>query len=458
MRYTMTLLERDFEQLRNHLTSTANETAAYLLGGLSVTPSETRILIREVHPVVPTEIESASPRHLSIRSTSYARAIKKSRELKTSFVFIHSHPSGPDDFSPQDDREEPPLFQLAHFRNQQPAHASLVLSNGNRLIGRVWLADGTTAPLERIRVLGDRWRFMFSGTDGEAVPEYFDRQVRAFGSEIQKLLKRLHIGVIGAGGTGSAVMEQLIRLGVGKITIVDNQRLEASNVNRVYGSSTFDDGASKTALLARLGANIGLHTDIEQVPRHLSYKTVAQALRDCDIIFGCTDDEWGRSILTRLAVYYLIPVLDLGVLIDPHGEQIRSIQGRVTMLAAGVACLFCRERITSARVAAESITATDPNRATELRAEGYIAGVEAPAPSVIAFTSGVASAAVAEVLARLTAFKGDDPRPTELIYRFDQDGIGGNARSPKADCFCADKDLWGAGDRKPFLGVTWRAE
>lgn len=459
MKYTMTFLERDFETLLQHGARSQHEEGAYLIGRLSVSSNEIRILIREVIPVHVDDVESRSPVHMSIRSASYVRSIKRSLSTDGVFVFVHTHPGGPDSFSPQDDAEEPPLFRVAHGRNPQPLHASLILSRNERLVGRVWLPDGTTAPLERIRVIGNSWRVFFGGQCAEdPIPAHFDRQVRAFGADIQRLLSRLHVGIVGAGGTGSAVAEQLIRLGVGYLTVIDDDRFAASNVNRVYGSSLFDDGIAKTTLVARAASHIALGTHVTAIPRHLSFKTVAEALKDTDFIFGCTDDQWGRSILIRLAIYYLLPVFDLGVIIDPREHTIRSVHGRLTILQPGNACLFCRERISADRVAAESIAAIDPARAAALTKEGYIPGADEPAPAVIAFTSAVAASAVAELLDRFIGYKLTEGKSSEFIYRFDSDAIARNSRPPKADCFCSDQTLWGAADRKPFLGVTWRPE
>jgi tRNA A37 threonylcarbamoyladenosine dehydratase len=77
---------------------------------------------------------------------------------------------------------------------------------------------------------------------------FFDRQVRAFGTDVQKLLKRLRIGMVGVGGTGSAVAEQIIRLGVGSVLAADGEAFEASKVNRVAKVLGIDVPAS---LLAR---------------------------------------------------------------------------------------------------------------------------------------------------------------------------------------------------------------
>jgi len=442
----MTFLETDFGQLGSHLSRSGDEQAAYIAARVVTTPQETRFLVRKVNPVPTEDLDAQSPVHLEIPSRSYVPAIKRSKLDESAFVFVHSHPGGPDDFSPQDEREEPPLFALAHDRNPQPAHASLVASRGAKAFrGRVWLPNGSTAPIDLIRVIGARWRFLFrDGGDGP-LPEYFDRQVRAFGSEIQRLLGRLHVGIVGAGGTGSAVAEQLVRLGLGELTIIDPDRFEPSNVNRVYGSSTFDAGIPKVTIAARHAHDIALGTRVNPIHGRVGFRSVTEKLLGCDLVFGCTDDQWGRSVLTRLAVYYAIPVIDLGVIIDPDGEMIRSIHGRVTMLQPGYACLYCRER-------------TDPARAAELASEGYIAGVQAPAPAVGSFTTAVAAAGVAELLDRVTGYKTAEAKPSEFLLRFEADAFSRNHRPPLPTCFCTNDDTRMAGDRPLFLGMTWAQE
>jgi molybdopterin/thiamine biosynthesis adenylyltransferase len=459
MRYTLTFLGANHQELVDHLRSSTDELAAFIHARVVVMGDEIRLLVRGIEPVAAADIETSSPVHLSIVSRAYVHSIKRSRIRECAFGFVHSHPRGPAAFSPQDDQEEPDLFRLAHSRNPQAVHFSLVAANdAASLIGRVWHPDGTTSPIDLVRVIGDYWDFTYA--DEAAAPRpFFARQVLALGSEIQNTLERLHVGVVGVGGTGSAVVEQLIRLGVGRITLIDPDHFDDSNVNRVYGSSTYDRGLPKVTIAARHSAHMGLGTQCVPVPGHAGKQSVARKLRECDVIFGCTDDQWGRSVLCRLAIYYLVPVIDMGVSIDPNDDgSIRSIHGRVTMLQPSYACLFCRERITPKGVRDESIRINDPERAKALAAEGYIAGVAAPAPAVIPFTSTVASTAIAEFIDRLVRYKSSDTKPSEFILRFEGDTIRRNTHPPTTDCFCNKNELWGAGDRKLFMGISWPQE
>jgi ThiF family protein len=459
-RYSLTILEEDYTQLQRVLTTNAGvENGAYLLCRQAQTPAETRLLVREVIPIEAEHLLEVSPVHMKIASPSYRRAMKRADEQKCGFVFVHTHPNSDAPHSLQDDREEAPLFKTAYARiHNDVTHASLVINERGISAARVWLVDGSTRPIERVRIVGKRLRFWFAEKGGALIREFFDRQVRAFGPELQQLLDRLKIGIVGIGGTGSAVLEQLTRLGVGELVISDGQRFEASNVNRLYGSRTIDQDLAKVKIGQRVIADIGLGTRLTVIDRPITYKSVMAALRECDVIFGCTDEEWGRSILSRMAIYYGIPVFDLGVKIDSGAGQIRSIQGRVTTLLPGAACLFCRGRITAERIAIESLRATDPKAAAERVREGYAPELEDPAPAVIPFTTTVAASSVSELLHRLTGFMGEDRNSTEIIHLFDVTSTRRNSKLPLAGCFCAPRASWMRGDVRPLLDTSWREE
>jgi molybdopterin/thiamine biosynthesis adenylyltransferase len=460
-RYTLTFLEGGFEELRGCLNSSPGvENAAYLICRVSSCESELRLLVREVIPVAGEHILEASGVHMKIASISFRTAMKRADADKGSFVFVHTHPEGKPNHSAQDDREEAPLFRTAYARvHSEPAiHASLVFSGDRISSARVWLPDGTVRPIERVRIVGKRLHFWFSETDDELIPDFFDRQIRAFGRELQPLLRRLRIGVVGAGGTGSAVIEQLTRLGVGCLLISDGESFEASNVNRLYGSRVSDQGLPKVKIIERLVADIGLGTEVRLFPRPITFRSVFEEFRTCDVIFGCTDDEWGRSLLTRLAIYYAIPVFDMGVKIDSKDGLIRSINGRVTTLVPGTACLYCRSRITSEGVGVESLRATNPERAEVQVKEGYIPELGEPAPSVVPFTTTVASSAVAEFLHRLTGYMGPDRNSSEVLHLFDSTTVRRNSKPSRPECFCANRSFWCRGDTRPLLDTTWRSE
>jgi molybdopterin/thiamine biosynthesis adenylyltransferase len=387
--------------------------------------------------------------------------MKRADRERASFVLVHSHPTGMLNHSSQDDMEEPALFRTAYNRiaTKDAIHGSLVVSEPRMPQGRVWMDNGRTAPIDVIRIIGRRIRFVpYGGLFGEVDTSFHDRAVRAFGPDLQPLLQNLTVGVVGAGGTGSSVIEQLIRLGVGHLIVADGQTLESSNVSRVYGSTIDDVGISKVMLIRRLARHVGFNTRVEIIKRPITFQSELKKFRDCDIIFGCTDDQWGRSLLSLLSIEYSLPVFDLGVKIDSNDGVIRSIPGRITTLMPGLPCLYCRNHITVDGVQAEQLQELAPEEAEQRRREGYIPELPNAEPAVIAFTTATAALAIGEFLHRLTGFKGEDYKAGELLIRFDESAIKKPGALQAPGCICSDASRIGRGDQRRFLGQTWRAE
>ena len=140
--------------------------------------------------------------HAQLRPEFVARVAKQARLQKLSLVFVHTHPgnSAPH-FSPIDDRGEEELDAFLVRRGQTYPHAAIVLSLGGmsaRLLGR-------NEPM-RVVSMGDRRIVEFDPECKKSdVFDMYDRQVRAFGMDGQRILNSLCVAVVGLGGTGSIV-------------------------------------------------------------------------------------------------------------------------------------------------------------------------------------------------------------------------------------------------------------
>jgi hypothetical protein len=134
------------------------------------------------------------------------------------------------------------------------------------------------------------------------------------------------------------------------------------------------------------------------------------------------------------------------------------VQGRVTTLVPGSACLFCRGRITSEGIRAQVIREANPCEAEQLSKQGYIPELQDHAPAVISLTTAVAATAVTELIHRLTGFMGSDRDSNEVIHLFDQARLRTNSVAATPECFCGDRARWGRGDTQPFLDSVWADE
>ncbi|GAA4720244.1 HesA/MoeB/ThiF family protein [Sphingomonas lutea] len=113
----------------------------------------------------------------------------------------------------------------------------------------------------------------------------------------QRKLKAASVVVIGAGGIGSAVLPALAGAGVGRITIIDDDAIELSNLHRQPLFRESDAGASKAEVAAARLAD--LNSLIEVVPRRarIDADNAAELLAGHDLIIDGSD-----NFATRLAV------------------------------------------------------------------------------------------------------------------------------------------------------------
>jgi molybdopterin/thiamine biosynthesis adenylyltransferase len=432
------------------------EVAGVLIVGRSETERELRLLGREFVPAPVGAYLEQTERFLALDSSAYMPALARAAELGASAVFVHTHPVNAAEMSPLDDGVDDDLRDVFQIRTGIDLYASLVLhADGDDLSfsGRAWRAAEAIGPITMIREIGERFRFTSSVDAPEPLPppEAFNRQVLAFGGPIQQLLRRLHVGIVGGGGTGSPTGEQLVRLGVGTITTVDFDVLTEDNVTRVYGSSIDQAGDKKTEVLRANAERIGLDTVVHVVDAHADTLEAMHALRACDVIFGCTDDESGRLAIARLTYWCLIPVLDMAVVLDSLDGNLRGIFGRLDVQVPGSACVQCAEVIDQARLRAEQL---EPDELEELKAEGYAPELDMSDPSVIAYTTMISSLAVSELILRLTG--AGLPGASRLMVMAHDRRIVSTFMEPDGGHWCGQPPTWGTGvtRRRPF-GQLW---
>ncbi len=438
------------------------ESGAVLLVGMAQTPDGLRLLGRELRWVPAEAYEIRTAKSLRISSSGYVEALREAEQIGAVPLWIHTHPGVASDptRSEHDDIVDLELETTFPNRAGVSLYGSAVFAPGGRWFrfsGSVWTEGRLTSwMIHRLIVVGPRLAVLPSvdAPAADQLPVHFDRQVRAFGGDVQRILSQLRVGVVGCGGTGSAVAEQLIRLGIKSILLVDPDVLSDSNVTRVYGSTPADVGRSKVDVLAEHLSRIAPDARIETCADSITREQVARRLPSCDVLYGCTDDNAGRLVLSRLASHYIIPVFDIGVLLSSSGGRLEGIDARVTILVPGNACLVCRNRIDLTRAQAELL---DPEERASLQAEGYAPELGGVEPAVVPYTSLVASFAVGELLERLIGY-GPDQEPGELLVRCHDREVSTNSRAPNPRHYCdpAEK-LIGCGDRDPFLGQTWRA-
>jgi len=282
---TLAFTEELFGQLTAALTQ-REETAAVLLARSARAGGRLTLLARAIVWVGDEAYLIREPTRLQIGSTGYVGALKRAATDGAAAIFFHTHPGGDAAPSALDMAVDEALAEPFRIRTNQPLYASFILGGSpERLTFTGTVMDaGRTRPIKRVRVVGHRIRVL--KRDAAVDADVYDRQIRAFGRDGQASLSSLRAGIVGAGGTGSAVFEQLVRLGVGEVTIIDDDRLTESNLTRIHESGLAQTGEMKVAVAEQAARRIALGTRVEALPKRITDLAAAKALTHCDVVFG----------------------------------------------------------------------------------------------------------------------------------------------------------------------------
>jgi hypothetical protein len=214
-----------------------------------------------------------------------------------------------------------------------------------------------------------------------------------FGGLGQAELAMCKVGIIGLGGIGSLVAEYLARLGVGRFCLVDDDRVEPSNLSRIVGASSWDARrrTAKVKVARRLVLQGNHRADVQLINDDVAKESAAKALTSCDYIFLAADSMRARLVFNALVHQYLIPGVQLGSKIrsDSAGTLV-EVMSASRPVRPGIGCLWCNHFIDPGQLAKEA--KTDEER----KAQAY--GVEEPNPSVISLNAISAAHAVNDFL------------------------------------------------------------
>jgi hypothetical protein len=265
-----------------------------------------------------------------------------------------------------------------------------------------------------------------AGSDGDG---RFDRNERLFGKEGQAAIRGTRVTMIGGGGLGTHVAQQLAFLGVGGLTPVDHQELSKSNRNRYIGAWATDPipGSRKVDLIVRL---VGLiDPSIKMTPVYSSFPSpdALEAVKNADYVFGCVDGDGPRFVLNEACIAYDKPLFDLASDVPEAGLY----GGRVTVVMKKGGCLHCRgvldakdiRRYLSPYEALENEDAEYGVRRAVLGEAG---------PSVVSINGVVASLAVTEFVVAVTGLR----EPVwHLEYRGHLGTVSKRTDDPSGKCY-----------------------
>ena len=249
-------------------------------------------------------------------------------------------------------------FSAADMASHERGYPTLLALNGapvgglvlaeHALAGDIWFTDGHRRPVETTVVVGPSMdvidRRHARGDDGtSARRRQLARQALVFGDAGNDRMKRLKVGIVGAGGIGMLIIQALSRLGIGHFVIIDPDYVSITNLSRLPeaterdatgpsatgGSAGSPRSSGSTGPPGRSTSPSGSSAaptrtpSVDTIRGDVADDQVARRLLGCDFIFLAADTMLARDVVNQIAYQYLIP--------DPPGR----LQGRASTRPPG---------------------------------------------------------------------------------------------------------------------------
>jgi hypothetical protein len=460
----MTMTEATAHTLRLHV-DRADGQEDICLATYRLSTGATRITALITSVITPEPGERHVHGNASIEGDYVVRAAIIAHQGGEGLALCHSHPGarGWQMMSAPDFDAESSFANLVRELTGYPFVGITYASRDQSWSARHW-DHGTgrdVAPThcESVRVLGDH---LVVTWNNELVPTTTAtraqrRSVSCWGPEIQSNLVRRKVLVVGAGSVGLDVAVRLAATGMLSVSVMDFDRVESGNLDRLIGATPTDAffGRTKTDLASRL-----MHAATTAVEPTFSFydlsvcepSGLAVAL-DQDVIICCVDRPWPRIVLNQIAYTDLVPVIDGGIGIDvfDDGSGMRNATWRSHVIRPGRPCLVCNEQIDLSEVSLDiQGLLYDPS---------YIngAGREHDTGQNVALLSVSAAASLLAQFVSLNVAPGGIGEPGPLQYLLSTHTLEHLAHTTRPNCLYEQAEAVGD-ERQPLTGEHQAAD
>ena len=437
----LALLQPDVDELSELLLAANREDGCFMLLRDARGVDGHRLMATDPMLPGPDDWEIQEGDRLRPSAQWVSAVVSRAVQARAGLLFIHTHPNPrhPIGFSRLDVDAISSLGETIGPILEGPFGAAVFGPHG-------WaaaLADGgDLLEVHRVVGIGRTVRVLSPVPNaGEALSPLDDRQRDALGN-VHDLLRQLHVALVGVGGLGSPIAEQLVRMGIGWLTIVDDDVLDTpSNLRRSFGATAADLNATtppaKVDVIGRHLDVIGLDTVIARVKGDVRDDEVMRHLIDADLVVCATDTHGSRAAINDAVSSLFLPVIDVGVQGGAkRGGSLASLVAEVRILTPVTPCLWCRGVISADVVRSENLPQDQRER---LAAEGYlVGGTSQPAPSVVALTVLGAGLATCALLALLSGEASVVPS-AYLVDGFMGDAFEAPLADPLPTCRCRQR-------------------
>jgi len=433
-----------WETVRFHLLMVPGEHFAFFLADWTYSHGEPVFLVCDVICIPDSDV-SGDLTGMKISLEALVRPINAAIRSNACLIEIHNHSGTKPRFSETDIHHLPEFVSYIHSSLPGRPYAATVWG-AKTVYGEYYLPNGRAGVIHSVTILGRRLRQVVSrDDDASSIPSAFSRQLLWFTEEGQRELGRLRVAVVGCGGTGSHVIQNLAYIGCRDFILIDDDQVEESNMNRLVTAEAADVGTPKVILGRRLIKRVAPEAKVLTFESKLRAAQVLDIVKGADILLSCVDNDGARLVLNETALAYRIPLIDIAVGIEVDKGKLVTAGGRVAIVLPGGPCLHCMNQIDVTEANHFLLPLEDQEQNLDW---GYITGIDVPAPAVVSLNAHLVAAAINELAMLVSGSRDVNP-----FLEIDLLGIGraskGQYASPivyKKDPNCVECTLAGLGD------------
>lgn len=240
------------------------------------------------------------------------------------------------------------------------------------------------------------------------------------GEASEEILDASEVAIIGACGGGSHVAQQCAHVGIGRYVLLDDDYTDGPNLNRMIGSEPkhADDKTPKVEVIRDLILRIKPNAVVRAIRG--KWQDHHHFLRRCTAVFGCVDTFLAREELERYCRRFLLPYIDVGMVVT-HVNEHHAISGQIVTSLPGYPCMRCVGFL------ADKILADEVNR--------Y--GDAGPRPQVV-WPNGVLASSAVGIFVQLVTPWHRSELPVYLEYNGNAPSLTASKFSQAARCKACD--------------------
>ena len=312
--------------------------------------------------ILPEKEDRILQGNLEFNSCFLSKAINLAIKEKAGLAFMHSHPSdGWQDMSNPDIIAERDVLFPPSMATGLPL-LGLTIGTDGYWSARFWKRQGKTTQqhwCQKVRAVFKNSYKIYCNDYLLPPPERKEDLKRTFdtwGEKHQNNIARLKIGIIGLGSVGCIVAEAMARIGISHIVLIDPDKVERHNLDRLLYGLPEHIGDYKVNMVKQIleKHSTADKVNIEAIPLSIHHSKAYYGALDCDFLFSCVDRPLARDVLNFISFTHLIPVIDGGVQVTlDKNKSFYNAHWRSHLVTPYHQCMRCNKQYTTSDVSLE---------------------------------------------------------------------------------------------------------